>query len=114
MIPAKRRQIPTFHMKQAIVVLTLESLKRRIVALMITLLILTLPTVTIARDYLLQEGLPSDQIVKTGSPMYEVLHHYLPQIRSSNVLSRLKLKSEGYFLVSAHREENIESDRSLQ
>ena len=68
---------------------------------------------TIARDYLLREGLPPDQVIKTGSPMYEVLHHFLPQIKASNILSRLGLSAENYFVVSAHREENIESDRSF-
>ena len=65
---------------------------------------------SIARDYLLREGLPPDQIIKTGSPMYEVLHHYLPRIEASNTLERLSLSHEDYFVVSAHREENIESD----
>jgi UDP-N-acetylglucosamine 2-epimerase (non-hydrolysing) len=68
---------------------------------------------TIARDYLLREGLPPDQVIKTGSPMYEVLHHYLPRIQASGALSRLGLTPEQYFVVSAHREENIESDKSF-
>jgi UDP-N-acetylglucosamine 2-epimerase (non-hydrolysing) len=68
---------------------------------------------TIARDYLLREGLPPDQVIKTGSPMFEVLHHYLPQIQASDALARLSLTAQQYFVVSAHREENIESDQSF-
>jgi len=68
---------------------------------------------TIAREYLLREGLPPDQVIRTGSPMFEVLHHYLPQIESSDVLSRLDLIPGRYFLVSAHREENIDADRQF-
>jgi UDP-N-acetylglucosamine 2-epimerase (non-hydrolysing) len=68
---------------------------------------------TIARDYLLREGLPPDQVIKTGSPMYEVLNHYLPQIESSNILSKLGLEVQGYYVVSAHREENIECDHTF-
>jgi UDP-N-acetylglucosamine 2-epimerase (non-hydrolysing) len=68
---------------------------------------------SIAREYLLREGLPPDQVIKTGSSMYEVLHHYLPRIESSDVLTRLDLQAGRYFVVSAHREENIESERTF-
>jgi UDP-N-acetylglucosamine 2-epimerase (non-hydrolysing) len=68
---------------------------------------------TIARDYLLREGLPPDQVIKTGSPMFEVLHHYLPQIQASDAVARLGLTAGQYFVVSAHREENIESEKSF-
>ena len=65
---------------------------------------------TIAREYLLQEGLSPDLVIKTGSPMFEVLNYYQEKIDSSKILSKLKLKSGQYFLVSAHREENIDSE----
>jgi UDP-N-acetylglucosamine 2-epimerase (non-hydrolysing) len=68
---------------------------------------------TIARDYLLREGIPPDRVIKTGSPMFEVLNHYRPQIDASNVLQRLELEEGQYFVVSAHREENIESERAF-
>jgi UDP-N-acetylglucosamine 2-epimerase (non-hydrolysing) len=67
----------------------------------------------IAREYLLREGLPADRIIKTGSPMFEVLNHYLPQIESSDVLSRLNLEEGKYFVVSSHREENINSEKNF-
>ena len=68
----------------------------------------------IAREYLLREGLPADRIIKTGSPMFEVLNHYLPQIKKSNVLARLNLEEGKYFVVSAHREENINSEKNFK
>jgi UDP-N-acetylglucosamine 2-epimerase (non-hydrolysing) len=67
----------------------------------------------IAREYLLREGLPADRIIKTGSPMFEVLNHYLPKIKNSDVLARLKLEEHKYFVVSAHREENINNDKNF-
>ena len=112
-IPAKRRQIPIFHMEAGNRCFDLrvpEETNRRIVDHTADI---NLTYSTIARDYLLQEGLPADQVIKTGSPMFEVLHYYLPQIKASDALKRLGLSSEGYFLVSAHREENIEPDRAL-
>ena len=112
-IPAKRRKVPIFHMEagnRCFDQRVPEETNRRIVDHTADI---NLTYSTIARDYLLREGLPPDQIVKTGSPMYEVLQHYLPQIQASDVLSRLELRPEHYFVVSAHREENIESDNSF-
>jgi len=112
-IPAKRRQVPIFHMEAGNRCFDLrvpEEMNRRIVDHTADI---NLTYSTIARDYLLREGLPPDQVIKTGSPMFEVLHHYLPRIQASNVLERLNLKAGQYFVVSAHREENIESDRSF-
>ena len=68
----------------------------------------------IAREYLLREGLPADQVIKTGSPMFEVLNYYRPRIEKSDVLSRLSLKQHEFFVVSAHREENIDSERNFR
>lgn len=109
-IPAKRRKIPIFHMEagnRCFDMRVPEEINRRIVDHTADI---NLTYSTIARDYLLREGLPPDQVIKTGSPMFEVLSHYRPQINASDVLQRLELKPECYFLVSAHREENIESD----
>lgn len=108
-IPAKRRKIPIFHMEagnRSFDLRVPEEINRRIVDHIADI---NLPYSTIARDYLLREGLPPDQVIKTGSPMLEVLTHYQQRIANSDVLERLKLKDDGYFLVSAHREENIDS-----
>ncbi len=112
-IPAKRRKIPIFHMEagnRCFDMRVPEEINRRIVDHTADI---NLTYSTIARDYLLREGLPPDQVIKTGSPMFEVLHYYLPQIESSDVLSRLGLEAQGYYVVSAHREENIESESAF-
>lgn len=112
-IPAKRRKIPIFHMEagnRCFDQRVPEETNRRIVDHTADV---NLTYSTIAREYLLREGLPPDQVIKTGSPMFEVLHHYMPQIQASDALTRLDLCAKGYFVVSAHREENIESDRNF-
>jgi UDP-N-acetyl-L-fucosamine synthase len=112
-IPAKRRKIPIFHMEagnRCFDQRVPEETNRRIVDHTSDI---NLTYSTIARDYLLREGLPPDQVIKTGSPMYEVLHHYLPQIHASTAQARLGLIPQQYFVVSAHREENIESDKAF-
>ena len=112
-IPAKRRQIPIFHMEagnRCFDQRVPEEINRRIVDHTADV---NLTYSTIARDYLLREGLPPDLIIKTGSPMFEVLTHYRARIEASDVLTRLGLEAEGYFVVSAHREENIESEKSF-
>ena len=106
--PAKRRKIPVFHMEagnRCFDQLVPEEINRKIIDHISDI---NLPYSTIAREYLLREGLPPDRVIKTGSPMFEVLTHYRNKIESSDVLKRLKLKSHQYFLVSAHREENID------
>ena len=112
-IPAKRRQIPIFHMEAGNRCFDLrvpEETNRRIVDHTADI---NLTYSSIARDYLLREGLPPDQVIKTGSPMYEVLHHYMDMIKRSDIMSRLSLERFEYFVVSAHREENIESDKNF-
>lgn len=110
-IPAKRRRIPVFHMEagnRCFDMRVPEEINRRIVDHTADV---NLTYSDIAREYLLAEGLSPDLVIKTGSPMAEVLAHYAPRIDASDVLSRLGLEDERYFVVSAHREENIESDR---
>lgn len=112
-IPAKRRKIPTFHMEagnRCFDMRVPEEINRRIVDHTADI---NLTYSNIARDYLLREGLPPDLVIKTGSPMFEVLAHYLPGIESSDVLNKLELKAGQFFVVSAHREENIESDQNF-
>ncbi len=107
-IPAKRRKIPIFHMEAGNRCFDLrvpEEINRRIVDHTSDI---NLPYSDIAREYLLREGISPDRVIKTGSPMFEVLHAYLPKIRASEVLSKLGLKPHDYYVVSAHREENID------
>ena len=112
-IPAKKRQIPIFHMEagnRCFDQRVPEETNRKIVDHTADI---NLTYSDIAREYLLREGLPADRIIKTGSPMFEVLNHYLPRIKSSDVLSRLNLEEGKYFVVSSHREENINSDKNF-
>ncbi|CAI8742535.1 UDP-N-acetylglucosamine 2-epimerase (non-hydrolysing) [Chryseobacterium sp. IT-36CA2] len=113
-IPAKKRQIPIFHMEagnRCFDQRVPEETNRKIVDHTSDV---NLTYSDIAREYLLREGLPADRIIKTGSPMYEVLNHYLPKIKDSEVLTRLNLEEGKYFVVSSHREENINSDKNFR
>lgn len=113
-IPAKRRQIPIFHMEagnRCFDQRVPEETNRKIVDHVADV---NLTYSDIARDYLLREGLSPDLVIKTGSPMYEVLNYYKKQIYQSDVLERLKLQKNEYFVVSAHREENIEPIKSFE
>lgn len=107
--PAKRRKVPIFHMEagnRCFDQRVPEEINRRIVD---HLADVNLPYSSISREYLLREGLLPDRVIKTGSPMFEVLQHYRPKIERSDVLSRLGLKEGEYFVVSCHREENVDS-----
>jgi UDP-N-acetylglucosamine 2-epimerase len=113
-IPAKKRHIPIFHMEagnRCFDQRVPEETNRKIVDHISDV---NLTYSDIAREYLLREGLPADRIIKTGSPMFEVLNHYLSSIKSSNVFERLSLEPNNYFVVSAHREENISSDSNFK
>jgi len=112
-IPAKKRHIPIFHMEagnRCFDQRVPEETNRKIVDHISDV---NLTYSDIAREYLLREGLPADRIIKTGSPMFEVLNHYLPSIESSDVLSKLNLTKYEYFVVSAHREENISNPENF-
>jgi len=113
LLPAKRRKIPTFHMEagnRCFDQRVPEEINRRLVDHMADI---NLTYSSIARDYLLSEGLPADMIIKTGSPMFEVLNTYRDGIESSDVLTRLGVKEYEFFVVSAHREENVDSDKNF-
>ncbi len=112
-LPAKRRKIPTFHMEagnRCFDQRVPEEINRRIIDHTADI---NLTYSSIAREYLLSEGLPPDMVIKTGSPMFEVLNHYKRNIDSSNILDKLKLEKGKFFVVSAHREENIDSDKNF-
>ncbi len=112
-IPAKKRHIPIFHMEagnRCFDQRVPEETNRKIVDHISDI---NLTYSDIAREYLLREGLPADRIIKTGSPMFEVLNYYFPQIIKSDVLSRLNLEKGKFFVVSAHREENINSEKNF-
>ena len=112
-IPAKRRKIPTFHMEagnRCFDMRVPEEINRRIVDHTADI---NLPYSTIARDYLLREGLQPDMVVKIGSPMFEVLNYYRKGIEASDVLARLELEPRNFYVVSAHREENVDSDKNF-
>jgi len=113
-IPAKKRHIPIFHMEagnRCFDQRVPEETNRKIVDHTADV---NLTYSDIAREYLLREGLPADRIIKTGSPMFEVLNHYLPQIEASNVLEKLNLEEGKFFVVSSHREENINSEKNFR
>lgn len=112
-IPAKKRRIPIFHMEagnRCFDQRVPEETNRKIVDHISDI---NLTYSSIAREYLLREGLPADRIIKTGSPMFEVLNHYMPKIQASDVLTRLGLKKGNYFIVSAHREENVNNEKNF-
>jgi len=112
-IPAKKRQIPIFHMEagnRCFDQRVPEETNRKIVDHISDI---NMTYSDIAREYLLKEGLPADRIIKTGSPMFEVINSKLKSIENSNILEKLDLEKDSYFVVSAHREENISSDKNF-
>lgn len=112
--PAKRRKIPVFHMEagnRCFDQRVPEEINRKIVDHISDI---NMPYSAISREYLLREGLPPDRVIKTGSPMYEVLHHYLPKIQRSEILTQLALKENDYFVVSCHREENVNDEGNFR
>ena len=112
-IPAKKRHIPIFHMEagnRCFDQRVPEETNRKIVDHTSDI---NMTYSDIAREYLLREGLPADRIIKTGSPMFEVINAKLKDIESSSIVEELKLKKDSYFVISAHREENISSERNF-
>ena len=112
--PAKRRKIPVFHMEsgnRCFDQRVPEEINRKIVDHISDI---NMPYSAIGREYLLREGLPPDRVIKTGSPMFEVLHYYLPKIERSAVLETLGLKPLDYFVLSCHREENVDDEKNFR
>jgi UDP-N-acetylglucosamine 2-epimerase (non-hydrolysing) len=112
-IPAKKRHIPIFHMEagnRCFDQRVPEEINRKIIDHISDI---NMPYSDIAREALLREGIPADRIIKTGSPMFEVLQHYMPKVEQSLILSRLNVSAKTYFVVSAHREENIASEKQF-
>ena len=113
-IPAKRRKIPIFHMEagnRCFDQRVPEETNRKIVDHTADI---NMPYTSIAREYLLREGFPADQVIKTGSPMFEILEYYKEKIAGADALPRLGLSENKYFVVSAHREENVDAEDRLQ
>ena len=113
-ISAKRQKIPIFHMEvgnRCFDQRVPEEINRKIVDHISDI---NMPYSDISRDYLLREGLAPDQIIKTGSPMFEILHYYLPQIDTSTALEQLGLQEQDYFVISVHREENVDSPQQFE
>jgi len=111
---AKRRKIPVFHMEagnRCFDQRVPEEINRKIVDHISDI---NMPYSTISREYLLREGIPPERVIKTGSPMFEVLHHYMPKIQKSEIRSQLKLNEQDYFVVSCHREENVDSEENFR
>jgi UDP-N-acetylglucosamine 2-epimerase len=112
--PAKRRKIPVFHMEagnRCFDQRVPEEINRKIVDHISDI---NMPYSSIGREYMLREGLPPDRVIKTGSPMYEVLHYYKPKIEKSGVLETLGLKPMDYFVMSCHREENVDDESNFR
>jgi len=112
--PAKRRKVPVFHMEagnRCFDQRVPEEINRKIIDHISDI---NLPYSDIAREYLLREGFPPDRVIKTGSPMYEVLYFYMPRIQKSDIRDRLNLKEGEYFVLSCHREENVDSESNFR
>ena len=113
-LAAKRRKIPVFHFEagnRCFDQRVPEELNRKVLD---HLSDINMPLTEHARRYLLAEGIPADRIIKTGSPMREILEHHMEDIRASDILDRLELKPKNFFIVSAHREENVDSEENFR